>query len=683
MIQWLTYIAIVGFVVLLGIYIIGKKRSNKGKGTNPFDFGATSSTWKVNSNEYAQTAYTQSIKTPLLKGIILRIRMRIETLSVYDEYTLRKEVMRIVFTIATLIITIVLAVLIVRPSWLIIFWVFLGVVFLAGVMLDFFVYRVEARLLNQLKEFNNRFRYFYQQSKMVDEAVYESIQHAGPEMRVQADRIYHILTNVDPEAELAKYEEVAPSRFLKIIAGLAVLVKDQGDVINERGSAFLKGLTGVNQELNSEIMYRSKLTYKMRGLTVLSLIPIFGALPIQNWAISTFPVMKTFYESRVGFLAEVLVYGISLLSYFLIRKMREINEAKYQATTKRYKWEKWTLEKVPFLKAIVNGFTPTYFSKEHFKLKKLLKDANSPLKIEWLTLHRMLLTTSGFLLLTIGFWYAHERQEHSTLYSVVPATLFAGNVTDEDYAVFEEQTAFDRQIIEDMREMEGLSSEKLQAHIAAQLGIDNVRDIKIKQATDRISQKWLVVQNSFLKWWEVLVAILAGCMMWMIPVWILQFQRLLRTKDMENEVHQYLILISILKEFERMSVYSILTWLERFGVVFKDPLQEVLQIYDSGPEEALDELGEQISFEPFNQIIERLKLSLIRISIKEAFDDIDMEREFYLEQRTEANQRSLEEKGSWANMLAGAPMSALTFLYLVGPLIYSSVVESKDMLTRL
>jgi len=679
MMQWLTYSALVGFLLLIGIWLILKRRGTKYTGIDPFDFGTTSSKWSVRTNEYMQKAYNQSNRLPIIKGIVRRIRMRIETLSVYDEYSLRKEVMRIVFSIAALILSIVLIVLLLRPSWVIIFWIFLGVVFLAGVLLDFFVYRVEAKLLNQLKDFNNRVRYFYQQTKMVDEAVYESIQHVGPEMKIQADRIHRILTSVDPDAELAKYEEVAPSRFLKIITGLAVLVKDQGDIINERGSAFLRGLTSINAELNAEILYRSKLTYTMRGLSILALIPVFFALPIQNWANSTFPMMKTFYDSRMGFLAEVLVYGVSVGAYLLIRKMREINEAKYHATNKRVKWEERALEKIPFLRVVVLAFTPSPFTKGHFKLSKLLKDANSPSKIEWLTLQRMVITISATLLLVTGFWYAHVRQADSVLNSVVPESLFAGNVSEEDLAIFQETTAFDKRIINDMQTREELTPDKLQGYIAQQLGVEDVHDLRVTQTTNRIVEKWIIVNNSFLKWWEVLVGILIGAVMWFIPVWFLMFQRKLRFKDMENEVHQYLVLISILREFDRMSVYVMLTWLERFGVVFKEPIQASLQVYDAGPEEALDQLGERVSFEAFNQIIERLKLAIIRISIKESFDDIEMEREFYLEQRKEANQRSLDEKSSLANILGMLPMVALVFLYLVGPLIYLSVIESKEM----
>lgn len=670
------------FAILTAALLFIQFRSKK-KASASVGFGETATSWKTKYNQFSQRSYVNALRVPLFKKVVLRIRFRLETLSVYDEYTLRGEVMRIIFTILGLMSFIIITLLAFRPSWLVVFWVFLGLLFLSGVLIDFFVYRVEAKLLNQLKEFNNRVRYFYQQTKMVDEAFYESIQFVGPEMKVQANRIYSILTSVDPEAEMAKYEEVAPSRFLKVIAGLAVLVKDQGDVVSDKGSAFLRGLTSVNQELNTEILYRSKLSYQMRGLSILSLVPIFFALPIKNWALSTFPIMRTFYDSRIGFLAEVLVYGIALTSYMLIRKMREVNEAKYQNTLNRPQWEKWLLEKVPFLQRLTQAFSPNPYTKEHFKLSKLLKDANSPLKLDWLTLQRMILGLSVVVLLISGFIYAHLREKQSILYSAVPESLFAGSVSEDDQKALEEMSAFDRQVIEDIQQMEGLTPEMVQSHVAEQLGIKDIQDKKVKRATERVINKWLIVQNSFLKWWEVLLAFVLAFAAWCIPVWTLQFQKLLRYKDMENEVHQFLVLISILREFDRMSVYILLSWLERFGVVFKEPIQEALQTYDSGPEEALDQLTERVSFEPFQQIIERLKLAVVRISIKESFDDIDMEREFYLEQRQEANQRSLNTKGTWANMLGMVPVYALTFLYLVIPLIYISVVESKDMIQRI
>lgn len=678
--QILTLVAFIGFGVLLALYLYGTQQNKRKNKNAQLEFGINQTTsWQTKYNQFAQKAYIKASRMPIIKGLVARIRLRIETLSVYDEYALRREIMRIVFTIGGFIAFFFLGALLFRPSWLVMFWIVLGLLFLSGVLLDFFVTRVETRLLTQLKEFNNRVRFYFQQTKMVDEAIYESIQHVGPEMKTQANRIYSILTSIDPNTEMAKYEEVAPSRFLKVIAGLAVLVKDQGDVVSEKGSAFVRALTSINQELNTEILYRSKLNYQMRGLSALALAPIFAALPIKNWMNNTFPIMQQFYESRLGFLAEVLVYGIAVLAYILIRKMREINEAKYQSNTKRVMWEKKLLEKVPFLAKLVSAFTPEPYTKEHFKIAKLLKDANSPLKIDWLTLRQMLLTLGVIIVFISGFTYSHEREAKSVLNTIVPETLFVGTVSKQEKEALDEKTAFDRRVIADIQAMEGLTPEVLQAYVAEQLGISDTTDHKAREATERIVNKWLVVENAFLKWWEVLIALVLGLLVWNIPTIILHFQRFLRFKDMENEVHQHLILISILREFDRMSVFIILTWMDRFSVVFKEPIQEAMHVYDAGPEDALHQLGERVSFEAFQQIVERLKLAVVRISIKESFDDIDMEREFYLQQRQESNARSISEKGNWANHLGMAPLYALTFLYLAGPLIYIAVTETKTV----
>ncbi|UZN01253.1 hypothetical protein OL548_34440 (plasmid) [Lysinibacillus sp. MHQ-1] len=92
---------------------------------------------------------------------------------------------------------------------------------------------------------------------------------------------------------------------------------------------------------------------------------------------------------------------------------------------------------------------------------------------------------------------------------------------------------------------------------------------------------------------------------------------------------------------------------------------------------ALVKLSENNTFEPFQQIVERLKLTIVRLSIKEAFTDIEMEREFYLEQRREDQKRSLEKKGQIGEFLGLGPLVCLTFIYLIFPIIYIGVNESK------
>ncbi|MEB2280151.1 hypothetical protein LAV73_09095 [Lysinibacillus xylanilyticus] len=635
-------------------------------------------------NKYTQKGYNFILRIPILRTVLIKIRKKIETLSVYDEYTLRREVMKIIFSIIALFSIGCLVLLVIRPSWLIVFWILLGILLLSGVLVDFFVYRVENRLLVQLKNYLVRVTFNYQQTKMVDEAVFDSIQYAGPEMKVHAERINKILNDLDSEKELAAYEEVAPSRYLRVFAGLAVLVKDRGDNFDEKnGSSFVKGLTAINKELNDEILYRSKLSYALRSLSTLALIPIFLALPTKNWSISQFPTTESFYGSRIGFLSEIAVYAISVACYLIVRKMKEINDNASEFKPTRLKWEAWLFKKIPLLEKLCEALSPQRFTKKYHERQQLIKDANENLEVKELTLQQILSCLAVFIIFVTSFTFAHFRETNSVLNQVASQSIFTSQLTEKELVAEIEKNDFDRSVIKDLKDMKTLPSEKeLREMIADQLNLD-VNDLEVTNSFNRISGKWQIVSNSFLQWWEVLISIVIAIVSYFIPVQILISKRKARLKLMEREVYQLLVLISILRDFEGMSVSIILNWLQRFSIAFKKSITIAIEEFDSGPELALVKLSENNTFEPFQQIVERLKLTLVRLSIKEAFNDIEMEREFYLEQRREDQKRSLEKKGQIGEFLGLGPLVCLTFIYLIFPIIYIGVKESNNMINML
>ncbi len=677
------YILAVSLLILVSLATLLYFDMRKRKKEQVLLVGISNNSMAVQFNKIAQNAYNRLLKIPGIRNIILNIRKRVETLAVYDEYRLRTEVMKIVFAIFALTTIIITGLMLIRPALLTAFWVLLGILFLSGVLIDYFVYRVENKMLIQLKEFNNRVRTAYQQTKMVDEAIYDSIQYVGPEMLVQAEHIYNILTHLEPEKELLKYEEVAPTRFLKVIANLSLLVKNQGDKVTDKGSAYLRGLSGLNEELNSETLYRSKLAYQMRSMGPLTLLPMFLALPLKNWTVESFPIVLTFFNSTIGFFTEVVIYAIVLICYLLIRKMKNTTENIHGMNVKEVQWEKALLEKVPLLNKIIVGLTPTPYTKNHFKVQKLLRDANSPLKVEWLTLHRSLITICVLFLLASGFLYAHNRELTSVMNNSMDLLMMSGNPSEDEIELNKKNTDFDKQVIADFKKLSTPpSKEEVEAYIAKRMDLD-INNPKVSAAVDRINTKWNVVQNAFFKWWELLISIVVAILASYIPVANLHFKRFLRYKEMDNEVHQLLILISILREFDSMTVHTILEWMERFSIIFREPISITLQDYDSGPEEALDSLNLMVSFEPFQQIIERLKLCVVRISIQEAFEDIDMEREYYMEKRKESQNRALETRKILGDNISLAPLYATVFLYIVIPLVYLAVTKGFEIMSTI
>lgn len=98
----------------------------------------------------------------------------------------------------------------------------------------------------------------------------------------------------------------------------------------------------------------------------------------------------------------------------------------------------------------------------------------------------------------------------------------------------------------------------------------------------RIMQKLEVYNKQYVRWWEMIIAILIGVAGYYIPIWLMLFQRKMRKLDMRHEIYQFQTVISILREMDRMSVEEILEWLNRFAVIFKRPLQSVCCILNMG-----------------------------------------------------------------------------------------------------
>ncbi|MFD5853171.1 hypothetical protein ACFWGC_23755 [Cytobacillus pseudoceanisediminis] len=629
---------------------------------------------------FSQKSYLYAEQIPLLRGYLRRIRFRVESVNQYDEYMLRHEVMKIIFISLGVSALTILVFTLLNPSLFFIFMVLLAVLFVNGIIIDVFINRLEDRLLRQLKDFLEDVRHHFHQTKMVDEAIYEAVQLASYESKLQGLRIYSIVTSHTPKEKLREYESVAPNRFLKAIANISVLVQEKGDVVNERGSAYLNGLSGLMKEINYEIIRRDRLSYVLKGLSLVAIAPIFFTLPIRNWAITYFPSMESFYDSRVGLVSQVVLYASILIAYMLIRKMREVSEAKYVSRNKRWKWEE-NLYKNKGIRFFVDLFLPGPYQKKHFTTELLLKKANSPLKMEWLYLHRLLLAVSMTTFFIGFFLISHYLTIQHTLYK--PTTGFAmGKMTQEELKKAEDVTEFDRKVYMHFKEVKETDYKDVVAYVSEELGMQE-HDKKVLDTATRALNKIHTVETAYLKWWEVVIAALIGWMSYHFPIVLLHFQAFIRKMDMEDEINQYYTIIDIVSQFESISVANVLEWMERFSVTFKEPLRTCLLNFDSGQEEALDQLKQDVSFVPFSRVVDRLKLAVTKVSIKAVFDDIDIEKQFYIEQRNKHNEYVLNEKAWWGQVIGFTPLYTLLFLYLIIPMLYISTSQTTDIMNQI
>ena len=195
-------------------------------------------------------------------------------------------------------------------------------------------------------------------------------------------------------------------------------------------------------------------------------------------------------------------------------------------------------------------------------------------------------------------------------------------------------------------------------------------DKQIENAVDRIYEKLQTINSEYMKWFEFLIAFVFAIIGYMAPIWLLYFQMKMRQLEMEDEVMQFQTIILMLMRIERVNVEIILEWLERYSNIFYEPISKCVNNYESGPWESLEELKNDITYEPLITIVESLQAAVEKIPIKDAFDELDSERDYYREKRKASNERLISRKGMIGKVIGFAPMVSLFVAYLIVPLVF-------------
>lgn len=192
----------------------------------------------------------------------------------------------------------------------------------------------------------------------------------------------------------------------------------------------------------------------------------------------------------------------------------------------------------------------------------------------------------------------------------------------------------------------------------------------IKEAAERIEGKLKIVNSEYMQWFEVLLAFAFMVIAYIAPMWVLMFQVKMRQLEMEDEVMQFQTIILMLMRIERVNVEIILEWLERYSNIFKSPISKCLNNYEAGAWEALEEMKEEVSYPQLVRIIESLQAAVEKIPIKDAFDELDSERDYYQAKRKESNERLIKRKGMIGKFIGFAPMVCMFVGYLIVPLVF-------------
>ena len=657
-------------VLITIIYIMMNKKMQKSEYKKLQKLRQGTKANKFSAEILYQKLYVTYMKIPFIKRYVLKLRRRLEIINIDDEYNTRRDASKVLTkALAILIPVVIVTIFITKNNYLLMFILLLFELFMVDILIDGSVDKIDDKLLKQQITFFSEIRHAYHEFNMVEEAIYQVSQDDEMDVSRQGEKIYEILISDDPETELEKYYDIAPNSYLKEFAGVSYLTKEFGDRKVDGASLYLKNVDNITQEMQLEILKRDKLNDVFQSLSVIAIVPVLLLEPLKKWAISNFGFVESWYNGKPGTIVQIAVLLITFISYILVRKLKDNGSTNQRRQTPENPWQA-KVYKNKIFKKIVNLVMPKEGTKDYRKLKRLLQDAASNLKMEWVYVNRITLAIIVFIVSLLLFLYLHHisikfvYEEPTTDYDLI------GGMTDKQKKAAMELTEEDNTFLEKFKGKLKTTKKDIEKEVRKSKYYTEATDQEITVAVDRIYDKLQTINSEYMQWFEFLMAFVFAIAGFMAPIWLLYFQKKMRQLEMEDEVMQFETIILMLMRIERVNVEIILEWLERYSNIFYEQISKCVNNYESGPWEALEDLKNDITYEPLITIIESLQAAVEKIPIKDAFDELDSERDYYREKRKASNEKLISRKGMIGKVIGFAPMVSLFVMYLIVPLVF-------------
>lgn len=664
-------IAVVLFAGIIVAYVILNKKMSKSEYRRIQKLQQGTKEKKFSLEILLQKLYVTYVRTPGLKRYILKLRRRLEIINLEDEYNTRKAAAKILTRTLLILLPVVFAtVAITHANTLLMVILLLFELFMVDTLIDGSVDKIDNKILKEQLDFFSEIRHAYHEFNMVEEAIYQVSQDDERSVSAQGEKIYEILISDDPEMELEKYYDVAPNSFLKEFAGVSYLTKEFGDRKVDGASLYLKNVNNITQEMQLEILKRDKLNYVFQSLSFIAIAPVLLLEPLKQWSVSNFTFTQSWYNGKEGMVVQIIILLIAFVSYILTRRLKDNGSTNMNTKNTENPWQKKIYDK-KLGKRIVDMFMPKQGTKEHRKVTKMLKDSASPLKIEWLYTNRIAIAIVTFFASFVLFSHLHTIAIDYVYTNPTTDYNLISGLSEKDKKSAMEVTEIHNKFLDRYRYSNpGIKQEKIQEDLKKSKEYENANDQDIEKNAKQIYEKLQVIKKEFLQWYEVLLAMVFSIAGYMAPIWLLYFQVKMRQLEMEDEVMQFQTIILMLMRIERVNVEIILEWLERYANIFKPVISKCVNNYEAGAWEALEEMKNEVTYQQFIRIAESLQAAVEKIPIRDAFDELDSERDYYQEKRKESNERLIKRKAMIGKVIGFAPMVCLFVGYLIVPLVF-------------
>lgn len=596
----------------------------------------------------------------LTKGYIQRIRRRYEILCPGDQKEIARKTISLALIIWTLCMVVLIAIFLRKPTIYSAAITILLVFVINTELINKVVRKAEIKLLEQLDKFLSDVRHFYYVNGAVDDAILDSLELTGKEMRVQADKIFEILSAENIEDEVNKYNDTTHNKFLKMFLAQCVSVVNYGDKQVEDESLFLRNIKNLKIDINIELQKLKKIDFLYSGLVYINIGPVLTLNMIKDWAIYNLPGLESFYNG-LGIVLMVIIFIFTIIVYIMCNYLKEIKTL----IPKDYSVLE-TISKLPIIKQALENYEEKNFGRFETQ-RSILKRMGESITPKQLLVQRILYALITFLfLITFTFSLHHIRKQ---------------DITQNISNVEQLTTAANTQQKEKMRDViiEYVDRYKKDAEITEELIKEKIGDVFnnnliVNSVSEEVVKRIDKYQNEYFKWYELVIILLITYLAYCFPYWMILFRKKIAKMSMDDEVIQFQSIILMLMYMDRMTVLNILEFMEQFAVIFKDSIRTCINDYASGDLAALEALKDREKFEPFRRLVDNL-IICDKIGLESAFDEIAVDRTNFTEKRKQENEIHITNRVIIAKLISWIPLILTIGLYLIVPFIIASLNE--------
>lgn len=664
-VDWALVIGALSMFVLVFVILIWQKKHPQNRNA--------SAAVRRRKTKYWENMYHILSKNRFTRGHTERLTKRLEQMSVYRQEEIRVGAAK--FTIR-FYLYIVLAFI----AGCLLFDDIVAVLLLVAAAAVIYQTQVEKSIQSSVIRVYKELKYGIQSVRLEykkSRDVLVALENATVGNRVVGifNDIKQVVSSTRGQQALQEYYEKVPFKEVQTFAMICYNINDTGDEFTDDTSTFDQALLVMNSDINQKIEKFDYEKLKFGKLEWLAMAGIVMTVVLKYLMSAMMPSVAIMYNSIAGLLIQDGVIAYSIYAYWAVAHG---HIQAFMDKDDRPQIEQWLMGKNWFHK-LAEDTCPQGGKKRVIDAK--LTKAFSKMKV--LDFHANRLAYALVAFVAVAFIVAtspvFEKQyitNYTKSFDLTGSISYKDEKTGKEIISQKDVLKMDKAYCDTRRQgkWDDNTNEKTITEINAFIKsyMPKATTMNLQDQRSRLEAKYQKLENCGFKWYYILLAFAAAFIGYKIPDRSLKKRIELAGEEEEEEFLQLQVVMLVLASMN-FDTLETLGHLAQIADIHKTMLLQCYYGYASDPVGELDKMERHTQSENFKQFIAKLKQTIENLSIKEAFADLEADREHIMNERSSYIRESIDRKRARLGQTAMRPMILAIYGMLVFPLMYTGL----------